>query len=75
MRCASCNKNLTDREASTKYADWHKIPNPEDRYIGLCDGCMRDTGLTGVQDPLASPQEFEDNLEEETNEPDDTSQV
>lgn len=70
MRCEACNKNLTDREASTKYLNWREIANPEDRYIGLCDGCMKDTGLSGLQDPAASPEEYEDTLEEEEDEED-----
>jgi hypothetical protein len=63
MRCLGCNKNLTDREASRKYLNWREIPNPEERYIGLCDPCIRDTGLMYQEDPRASDEEFQDETE------------
>jgi 2-phosphoglycerate kinase len=63
MRCEACNKNLTDREASRKYLNWRDIPNPEARYIMLCDGCIKDTGLSGIENPLASNEEIQDDGE------------
>ncbi len=45
MRCLACNENLSDREANRKYPDAHKIKNPEDRYIMLCDPCIKLTDL------------------------------
>ena len=45
MRCLSCNEALSDREANRKYLDWKNISNTEERYIGLCDNCLRDSDL------------------------------
>lgn len=45
MRCLSCNEAMSDKETNRKYVDWKNIPNTEDRYIGLCDTCIRDTDL------------------------------
>lgn len=60
MRCSSCDKNLTDREASRKYLHWQEIPNPEERYINLCDHCIQHTGLSYEEDIRASDEEFQD---------------
>lgn len=68
MRCRSCNKNLTDAEASIKYPNWRDIPDPEERYVGLCltNGCFQATGLEGCEsNPLASGEEYEDTEEQE----------
>lgn len=67
MRCAACNKNLTDMEAGFKYCDWKQIPIPEDRYPLLCVLCLKDTGIWVEGNPLASDKEFQDEepLEEE----------
>lgn len=54
MRCRSCDCSMSDRETNRKYSSWREIKNPEDRYIGLCDGCISDTGLVVVDDPLAA---------------------
>lgn len=40
MRCLACNKELSDKEASKKYKNHLEIKNPEERYIGLCSGCL-----------------------------------
>ena len=45
MRCLSCDAAMSDRETNRKYVDWKNIPNTEDRYIGLCDNCLRDSDL------------------------------
>lgn len=68
MRCRACNKNLTDREASTKYKDWQEIKDSSQWYIELCDTCIKDTGLSGIENPLTSNEEIQD--ENETNEDD-----
>lgn len=33
MRCLSCNKSLSDREATRKYSE-------SGQFIDLCDGCF-----------------------------------
>jgi hypothetical protein len=45
MRCLSCSVILTDEEASLKYENSETVINPEDRYIGLCKRCLRETDL------------------------------
>lgn len=45
MRCLSCDEGLSDREANRKYINYREIKNPEERYIGLCDSCLRETDL------------------------------
>lgn len=45
MHCRSCNKILTDEEASLKYDGWEEIKNPEERYIELCNKCIRASDL------------------------------
>lgn len=60
MRCKACNKNLTDREASQKYLNWQEIKDAEERYIGLCDGCMEGTEIQSIHNPFASDKEYED---------------
>lgn len=60
MRCLACNCNLTDREASRQYVDTTEIKNPEDKYIGLCDDCIRDTGLDYIENPLTSKEPVQD---------------
>lgn len=61
MRCLACDKNLSDKEANRKYFNWKKIANPEERYIGLCNGCIDDTGLTVVDNPHDSDEVIVDN--------------
>jgi hypothetical protein len=46
MRCLSCNDELTDKEANRKFLDAEHIKNPEDQYIGLCDGCLSHSDLS-----------------------------
>ena len=48
MRCLACDRNLSDREANRKYPDADRIKNPEDRYIMLCDPCIKLTDLVEV---------------------------
>ena len=45
MRCLSCDCAMGDRETNRKYVNWKNIPNTEDRYIGLCDNCLKDSDL------------------------------
>jgi hypothetical protein len=40
MRCLSCNKALSDKEANRKFKNHEEIKNPEDKYMGLCDCCL-----------------------------------
>lgn len=65
MRCKACNKNLTDREASTKWSNWREIENPEERYIMLCDRDLAEAGLIGIQNQVASDEEVQDETEDE----------
>lgn len=39
MRCLACNVELNAFEQRRKYKHHETIPNPEDKYIGLCDSC------------------------------------
>jgi hypothetical protein len=41
MRCLACNVELTDEEANRKFENHEEIKAPEDKYIGLCNHCMR----------------------------------
>lgn len=52
MHCLACDCLMSDREASRKYSSWREIKNPEERYIGLCDGCIQDTDLIPLDNPL-----------------------
>lgn len=58
MRCRACNELLKDKEANRKYVDWRDIPNPEERYIGLCDPCF------GVFDEPDQPFPTDDGVDE-----------
>jgi hypothetical protein len=40
LRCLSCNAELNAFEQRRKYKEHLEIVNPEERYIGLCDGCF-----------------------------------
>jgi hypothetical protein len=60
MRCRACNKNLSDKEASLKYRLWKQIENPEERYIMLCGGCLKEAGLAAVENPQDSDEEYQD---------------
>ncbi len=62
MRCKACNKNLSDREANRKFTNFHQIANPEERYIGLCDYDLQQSGLEYIENPLLSDDDFEDEL-------------
>lgn len=62
--CLSCNHILTDDETVRKYDNWEKIKNPEDRYIGLCNKCLRQSDLNGyLEDEFIEVEEEE--LEDE----------
>jgi formate-dependent nitrite reductase cytochrome c552 subunit len=63
VRCVSCNKNLTDREASRKYTDWREIQNPEDRFLCLCSKCTADSEIDYVENPFVSDKEVQDEVE------------
>jgi hypothetical protein len=45
MKCLSCDVILDDKEQSRKYKNHFEIKNPEDRYIGLCNRCLRNGEL------------------------------
>lgn len=40
MKCLACDVILTDEEANRKFSNCEEIPNPEDRYINLCNRCL-----------------------------------
>lgn len=44
MRCMGCNKELTDFEATRRYAD-------SDEFIDLCNDCFTVTGIKAVERP------------------------
>lgn len=52
MRCLSCNKNLTDKEATRKYEDG--------TYVDLCVRCLAHVPITTIENESASDIEFED---------------
>lgn len=58
MRCLSCDKNLSDKEASRKYLNHEEISNPEDKYIGLCNGCLSDSELHTYQEDFKQSDEL-----------------
>lgn len=64
-RCRSCNKNLSDREATRKYANWEDIANPNDRYIELCNSCIGETDLLFVDNVFLADEGDEDELYDE----------
>ena len=59
-RCLSCNRVLSSRESTRKYRNYELIPNPEDRYIGLCSTCCRDIDLDYVEN-TSLPDDDADN--------------
>lgn len=63
MRCLACDKNLTDREASIKFADWKDIPNPEDRFVQLCEDDIQGLGIATTVNLAASDEEYQDDKE------------
>jgi len=42
MRCISCNKELTDFEATRKYSD-------SEEFIDLCNDCFKHTGIKAIE--------------------------
>lgn len=40
MRCLACNVELNEFEQRRKFKNHAEIQNPEDKFIGLCDGCF-----------------------------------
>ena len=44
MRCMGCNKELTDFEATRRYAD-------SEEFIDLCNDCFAGTGIQAVERP------------------------
>ena len=42
MRCVGCNKELTDFEATRRYAD-------SEEFIELCNDCFSCTGIKAVE--------------------------
>ena len=45
MRCLSCDCAMSDRETNRKYINWKDIQNTEERYVSLCDNCLKDSDL------------------------------
>ena len=45
MPCLSCDRAMSDRETNRKYINWKEIQNTEERYISLCDNCLKDSDL------------------------------
>lgn len=60
MRCLACNNNLSDKEGNRKFMNWKEIKNPEERYIGLCNGCLVDTDIVTADGPI-DVDSFEEN--------------
>lgn len=61
MKCLSCDVVLKDQEASRKFLDAEHIPNPEDRYIGLCNRCLGSSDLSYYnEDPTVDDVESMD---------------
>lgn len=60
MRCLACNDNLTDKEAGRKYTHWREIKNPEERYVGLCTGCLKEAGIEVLENPLLEDVVYQD---------------
>lgn len=42
MRCIGCNKELTDFEATRRYAD-------SENFVDLCNDCFKHTGIKAVE--------------------------
>jgi ferredoxin len=59
MHCLSCNVILTDSEASLKYNNHEEISNPEDKYIGLCSRCLKDSDLNTYHTDVDEFEEIE----------------
>ena len=59
MRCLACQKNLSDREATRKYASTLE-------FIDLCDRCLKDLPIATTEDSSQSDVSYND-PEEETN--------
>lgn len=53
MRCYCCNKNLSDKEATQKSA----ITGD---YLDMCDGCLKDTGISVVESNLSTNEVYSD---------------
>jgi len=62
-RCLSCNVALSDMESVRKYSNHENIKKSEDKYIGLCTRCLKESGLE-VEDLFASEEILIDEVEE-----------
>jgi hypothetical protein len=49
MHCLSCNRELTDREATRKYVEL-------DEFIDLCHTCTIESGILFKENPFVSDQ-------------------
>lgn len=58
MKCQSCDKILSDKEAGRKFSFWREMKNPEERYIGLCDVCLKMSEVNYVEDPLQNDNKY-----------------
>lgn len=60
MRCLACDCNLSDKEANRKFLNYTEIKNPEDRYIGLCDPCLKDSEIEAIEENILNDEEIPD---------------
>lgn len=58
MHCLACDKMMSDREANRKYQN-HEHLKGEDKYVGLCDRCIEDTGINCEENPNDEGVEIE----------------
>lgn len=63
MRCLSCNKNLTDKEATRKYESG--------AFVDLCDRCIKHVPLPTIENTSCSDTEYEDMIDDPIEENDD----
>lgn len=64
MKCRCCDVILNDSEAKLKYENSEEVSNPEDRYIGLCNRCLRETDISHYRIELHGDELDDVELEE-----------
>jgi hypothetical protein len=62
MRCLSCNVILDDKEQVRKYKNHEEIPNPEDKYLGLCNRCLGEAQFDDNELEAYIPDDFREML-------------